>query len=145
MNKQANQHRKEISFYVGDWVFLWLQPYNQMSLKEAKKDSKLSPKYYGPYKVLQNIGIMAYKIELPASSWTHLVFHVSCLKKLIGEKFLVQNIFPKLDKERKILLDTKAITEKRIWKLKQWSISEHLIKGKNLPAEDFAWEDEYFI
>ena len=39
-----------------------------MSLKKAKKDNKLSPKYYGPYKVLQNIGTMAYKLELPTTS-----------------------------------------------------------------------------
>ena len=58
----------EISFEVGDWVFLRLQPYKQMSLKQAKKDNKLSPKYYDPYKVLQKIGTMAYKLELPASS-----------------------------------------------------------------------------
>ena len=53
------QHRSEKSFDVGDWVFLRLQPYKQMSLKQAKKDNKLSPRYYGPYKVLQNIGTMA--------------------------------------------------------------------------------------
>jgi hypothetical protein len=48
MKQQADQHRSEISFEVGDWVFLRLQPYKQMSLKKAKND-KLSPKYYGPY------------------------------------------------------------------------------------------------
>ena len=53
MKQHAFQHCHEISFYVGDWVFLQLQPYEKMSLKEAKKDNKLSPKYYGPYKVLQ--------------------------------------------------------------------------------------------
>ena len=47
MKQQADQHHSEISFDVGDWVFLRLQPYNQMSLKQAKKDNKLSPKYYG--------------------------------------------------------------------------------------------------
>jgi hypothetical protein len=52
MKQQADQHRT----------------YKQMYLKQAKKDNKLSPKYYGPYKVLQNIGTMAYKLELPASS-----------------------------------------------------------------------------
>ena len=60
-----------------------------MSLKQAKKNNKLSPKYYGPYKVLQKIGTMAYKLELPASSRGHLVFHVSFLKKVIGDKILV--------------------------------------------------------
>ena len=59
MKQQANKHRSQRSFDVGDWVFLPLQPYKQMSLKQAKKDNKLSPMYYGPYKVLQNIGTMA--------------------------------------------------------------------------------------
>ena len=68
MKQQADQHRNERSFDVGDWVFLRLQPCKKMSLKQAKKDNKLSPKYYGPYKVLQNIGTMPYKLELPSSS-----------------------------------------------------------------------------
>jgi hypothetical protein len=80
--QQADQHRSEISFEVGDWVFLILQPYKHMSLKQDKKDNKLSLKYYGPNKVLQNIGTMAYTLELPASSRVHPLFHVSCLKKV---------------------------------------------------------------
>ena len=57
-----------------------------MSLKQSKKDNRLFPKYYGPYKVLQNIGTMTYKLELLASLRLHPVFHVSCLKKVIGDK-----------------------------------------------------------
>jgi hypothetical protein len=68
MKQQEYQHCSERSFEVGDWVFLRLQPYKQMSLKQANKDNKLSPKYYLPYKVLQNIGTMEYKLELHASS-----------------------------------------------------------------------------
>ena len=75
-----------------------------MSLKQAKKDNKLSPKYYGPYKVLQNIGTMAYKLALPASSQVHLVFHVSCLKKVIGDKLPVPTIFLELDEKGKTIL-----------------------------------------
>ena len=71
-------------------MFLRLQPYKQMSLNQAKKDNKLSPKYYGPYKVLQNIGTMAYKLELPASSRVHPIFHVSCLNKIIGDKIPIK-------------------------------------------------------
>ena len=84
-----------------------------MSLKQAKMDNKLSPKYYGPYKVLQKIGTMAYKLEFPASLRVHPVFHVSCLKKVIGENLPVQTIFPTLDEEGKIILEPKAVTETR--------------------------------
>ena len=114
IKQQAYQHCSEQSFNVGDWVFLRLPPYKQMSLKNTKKDNKLSPKYYSPYKVLQKIGSMAYKLELPASSQVHLVFHVSCLKKVISNiKLLVQMILQELDKEGKIILDLEEITEIR--------------------------------
>ena len=88
-----------------------------MSLKQAKKDNKLSPKYYGPYKVLQKIGTMAYKLELPASSRVHPVFHVSCLKKVIGDKLLVEAMLPELDEEGKIILEPEAVKETRTRKL----------------------------
>ena len=52
MKQQADQHRSERSFEEGDWVFLRLQPYKHMSLKQLNTDNKLAPKYYGPYKVL---------------------------------------------------------------------------------------------
>jgi hypothetical protein len=145
MKQQADQHRSERSFEVGDWVFLRLQPYKQMSLKQAKKDNKLSPKYYGPYKVFQKIGTMAYKLELPASSRVHPVFHVSCLKKVIGDKIPFQTILPELDEEGKMILEPEAITNTRICQLRNRSISEYLIKWRKLPAEDSTWEDESFI
>ena len=116
-----------------------------MSLKQANKDHKLSPKYYGPYKVLQNIVIMAYKLELPTSLWVHSVFHVSCLKKVIGENIPVQTVLPKLDEEGKIILETEAVMETRTQQLRNRSISQYLVKWKNLPTEDSTWEDKNFI
>jgi hypothetical protein len=133
MKQQADQHRSERIFEVGDWVFLRLQPYKLMSLKQANKDNKLSPKYYGPYKVLQNIGTMAYKLELHVSSRVHPIFHVSSLKKVIGDKIPVQTILPELDEEGKIILEPKAITDTRIRQLGNRSISEYLIKWRKLP------------
>ena len=145
MKQQADQHHSDRSFDVGDWVFLWLQPYKQMSLKQAKKDNKLSPNYYGPYKVLQMIGTMEYKLELPASLRVHLVFHVSCLERVIGDKLPVQTIFPELDDQGKTILEPEAVTETRTRQLQNRSILEYLIKWKNLPTEDSTWEDENFI
>jgi hypothetical protein len=116
-----------------------------MSLKKDKKDNKLSPKYYGPYKVLQKIGNMAYKLELLASSRVHPVFHVSCLNKVIGDNIPVQTVLLELDEEGKIILEPEAITDTRIRQLRNRSISEYLIKWRKLPAEDSTWEDESFI
>jgi hypothetical protein len=86
-----------------------------MLLKQLNKDNKLAPKYYGPYKVLQKIGSMAYKLELPASSWVHPIFHDSCLKKVIGDNIPIQTIFPELDDEGKVIfiLEPKKISETR--------------------------------
>jgi hypothetical protein len=75
-----------------------------MCLKQKNKDNKLAPKYYGPYKVLQRIGSMHYKLELPPSSCVYIVFHVSFLQKVIGDKIPVQNILPEINEEGKIIL-----------------------------------------
>ena len=95
--------------------------------------------------MLQNIGTMAYKFELSASSQVHPVFHVLFLNKVIGDKILVQTIFPELDEEGRIILELEAIMETRTPQLRNRSISEYLIKWKNLPTEDSTWEDENFI
>ena len=116
-----------------------------MSLKNTNKDNKLSPKYYAPNKVLQKIGSMTYKLELPASSRVHPVFHVSYLKKLINYKIPVQMILPKPDKEGKIILDPEEITEIRTINIQNRSILDYLIKWKKLPTKYSTWEDESFI
>ncbi len=116
-----------------------------MSLKQSKKDNKLSSKYYGPYKVLQKISTMAYKLELPASSLVHPIFHVSRLKKDIGDKLPFQTILSKLDEEGKIILEPEIVMEIRTRHLRNRSTSKYLIKWKNLTTEDSTWEDENFI
>jgi hypothetical protein len=83
MKQQEYRYHSEREFEVGSWVFLRLQPYKYMSPKKQKKDNKLTPKYYGPYKVLQRIEIMAYKLNLPPYSHVYPIFHAYCLKKVI--------------------------------------------------------------
>jgi hypothetical protein len=49
-----------------------------------KAATKLSPRFYGPYEVLEHIGSLAYRVRLPAKARIHDVFHVTYLKKFEG-------------------------------------------------------------
>ena len=139
------QRHNEREFEVGDWVFLRIQPYKQMALKQQNKDNKLAPKYYGPYKVLQRIGSMAYKLELHTYSGVHPVFHVSCLKKVIINKIPNRTILPKINEEGKIILEPKIILETRIKQFLNRGITKYLVNWKNLPVEEVTWEHEFFM
>ena len=85
--------------------------------QEKNKDNTLAPKYYGPYKVLQRIGSMDYKLELPPYSCVHPVFHVSLLNKVIGDKIPIQTILLEINEEGKIILEPDIILETRIKEL----------------------------
>lgn len=64
----------------GDWVYLKLQPYRQISVA-SRPFSKLAAKYFGPYLVLSRVGVVAYRLLLLADVLIHPVFHVSQCKR----------------------------------------------------------------
>lgn len=85
MKAQADGKRSKRQFEVGDMVFTKLQPYIQSSLA-PRGNNKLLFKYYGPYRVLQRVGQVAYKLELSPQAKIHPVIHVSQLKKQVPPK-----------------------------------------------------------
>jgi hypothetical protein len=95
-----------------------LQPYKKNSLKDDHCH-KLAPKFYGPYTILKHVGEVAYQLALPSHSKLHLVFHVSCLKKVIGTKFQTQTNLPELEEEGSIWLHPKEFLDQREHRLRQ--------------------------
>lgn len=69
---------------MGDWVYLKLQPYRQTSIA-LRKTLKLPARYYGPFQIIAKVDQVACKLELPLTTTIHPVFHVSLLKKKVGE------------------------------------------------------------
>ncbi|GJW50406.1 putative reverse transcriptase domain-containing protein [Tanacetum coccineum] len=83
---------KPMDFQVRDKVMLKVLPWK--GVVHFGKHGKLNPRYVGPFKVLEKVGSIAYKLELPEElSRVHNMFHVSNLKKCYTDELL----FPNLD------------------------------------------------
>ena len=80
----ADKRRLPLEFQVGDAVFLKVAPLKGVMRFEKKR--KLSPRYVGPFEIIQRIKKVAYKLALsPELSLVNDVFHVSMLKKYVSD------------------------------------------------------------
>jgi hypothetical protein len=78
----ANHRRRELSFEVGDFVYLMMSP--MRGLCHFKVRGMLTQRFIGPFKILEKVDEVAYQLELsPQLSDVHDVFHVSQLKKCL--------------------------------------------------------------
>ncbi|XP_073121602.1 uncharacterized protein [Henckelia pumila] len=78
--KYANLRRRPLSFQQGDRVFLKISPFRGTVCFEMR--GKLSPRYIGPYEILDRVGDLAYKLALPPALLDiHDVFHRYMLRK----------------------------------------------------------------
>ena len=75
--QQANKHRRDITYNVGDLVFISTEHMNP----KGSTSNKLMYKYVGPYRIIRRISDVTYEIQLPASSKLHPVFYVNRLRK----------------------------------------------------------------
>ncbi|XP_015054814.1 uncharacterized protein LOC107001181 [Solanum pennellii] len=75
LKTQADSKRSNLSFNVGDAVFLHLRPYLQKS-SVKRLNENLSPRYFGTYKIVRRVGPVSYELQLPQTSKIHPIFHV---------------------------------------------------------------------
>ncbi|WMV14594.1 hypothetical protein MTR67_007979 [Solanum verrucosum] len=80
--------RRELEFEVDDWVYLKVSPIK--GVMRFGKKGKLSPIYIGSYRISKRVGNVAYELELPQELVVvHPVFHISMLKKCMGDHSLI--------------------------------------------------------
>jgi len=140
MRQQANKHRSEREFAVGDWVFLKLQRYVQSSI-HGHNYNKLSPKYFGPYLIVQRVGAVAYRLDLPDDASIHPTFHVSLIKKANGPP---TSVIP-IPKVHRFSMVPEKILDSRVIKRGNRAAGQVLVKWTGLPESDSTWEyrDEF--
>ena len=134
MKRQADKGRSERVFSVGDKVFLKLQPYVQSSLLR-RSNHKLSFRFFGPFNIIEKIGPVAYKLELPPSSSIHPVFHVSQLK--LSPR--AQQVSLALPSDLQTFQVPLRILQRR-WSSGDHSMEQGLIQWSHTPRELATWE-----
>jgi hypothetical protein len=137
MKAQADKRRSDRQFSIGDYVYLKLQPYVQTSLA-PRAHQKLSFRYFSPYKIIDKIGSVAYKLDLPLSSSVHPVFHVSLLKPAPSSKYTVSPDLPDVDDTLQV---PEAVLQRRLHPRHDGTVPQLLIKWSGLDASLATWED----
>uniref|UniRef100_A0A2N9IE13 Integrase catalytic domain-containing protein n=1 Tax=Fagus sylvatica TaxID=28930 RepID=A0A2N9IE13_FAGSY len=80
----ADTRRRDLEFEIGDMVFVRVAP--MKGVMRFGKKGKLSPRYVGPFEILERVGPVAYKLALPpALSGIHNVFHISMLRRYVSD------------------------------------------------------------
>jgi len=83
MKAIADEHHRDHEFQIGEWVLVKLRPYRQTTASGVVH-SKLARHFYGPFRVIEKMGPVAYKLALPEHSRIHPMFHCSNLKPFRG-------------------------------------------------------------
>ncbi|WVZ13310.1 hypothetical protein V8G54_017840 [Vigna mungo] len=139
MVQQANKKRREMQFMVGDWVYLKIRPHRQASML-VRLHSKLSARYFGPFQVLQRVGQVAYRLQLPETSRIHPIFHVSQLKKAVGEKRIEKDLPAELQVEGPTYWPVQ-ILERRHKQQGEEIVPQVLVEWQEGGKDGATWED----
>jgi hypothetical protein len=140
MKHQADKKRTERCFAVGEWVFVKLRAHRQNSVV-TRINAKLAARYFGPYPIVERIGAVAYRLKLPEGARVHPVFHVSLLKKAVGQYQEDNELPDNMAGEQEEMYEPEAILADREIQQNGTTVKQVLVHWKGKPSEEATWED----
>ncbi|GKA12570.1 putative reverse transcriptase domain-containing protein [Tanacetum coccineum] len=141
----ADVRHKPIEFDVGDMVMSKVSPWK--GVIRFGKRSKLSPRYVRPFKIIDRISPVAYKLELPDElRGIHNTFHVSNLKKCLADENLIIPLEEiQLDDKLHFIEEPVEIIDREVKQLKQSRIPIVKVRWNSRRGPELTWEREDFF
>ncbi|GJU97749.1 putative reverse transcriptase domain-containing protein [Tanacetum coccineum] len=138
----ADLKRKPMEFHVGDKVMLKVSPWK--GVVHFGKRGKLNPRYVGPFKVIEKVGSVSYKLELPKElSRVHNMFHVSNLKKCYADEPLAVPLDGlHFDDKLQFLEEPVEIMDREVKWLRRSRIPIVKVRWNSRRGPEFTWERE---
>ncbi|XP_062080563.1 uncharacterized protein LOC133785330 [Humulus lupulus] len=134
--------RRHIEFQVGHHVFLGVLP--MKGIKRFGKKGMLSPRFVGPFEILERIGEVSYRLSMPlAFSGVHNIFHVSMLRKYVLDPSYILS-YEALDMQPDLSYEEKPvkILDKKEKALRNKTIRLVKVLWKNGSTQDATWDLE---
>jgi hypothetical protein len=139
----VDAHRVDRSYEVGDRVFLRVKQHKS-SIKFGK-GAKLSPRFVGPFVIMERKGLVAYRLALPDSlRRMHDVFHVSVLRHYISDPTHVIDMssLQVLD-EGALMAEPVRILDHHVRQLRRRMVDQVKVQWDNYSPHSATWEDAY--
>ncbi|KAL0537629.1 hypothetical protein IC582_026612 [Cucumis melo] len=138
----ADVRRKDLEFEVRDKVFLKVAP--MRGVLRFERRGKLSPRFVGPFEILERIGPVAYRLALPPSlSNVHDVFHVSMLRKYVPDPSHVVDYEPlEIDENLSYTEQPVEVLAREVKTLRNKEIPLVKVLWRNHRVEEATWERE---
>ncbi|KAJ9566000.1 hypothetical protein OSB04_001966 [Centaurea solstitialis] len=138
----ADKKRRPIDFQVGERVMLKVSPWK--GIIRFGKRGKLSPRFLGPFTILEKVGLQAYRLELPPEmDGIHPTFHVCYLRKCLAEE---ESVIPlseiRVDTGNRCVEEPEAILESKTKKLRHKEVTMVKVQWKHHRGANVTWEAE---
>ncbi|CAN6471842.1 unnamed protein product [Victoria cruziana] len=141
----ADQRRRALEFEVGDFVFLKISP--TKGVFRFGKRGKLSPRFIGPFKVIERIGSVVYRLALPPYlSQVHNIFHVSMLRKYLPDpNRQAEHTDVEVDERLAVPEMPVRIVDEQVRKLRNKQIPMVKVEWQHQGIQDYSWKTRALI